>query len=125
MSLADYYGDSYPPELWETPAAPVAAARASAAAEFPATTLQVVAGAPGHYVPELRAAERPTNVTELRERARPVHPAPWAPGQYVPVGERGKRAHWDGADWRGGEAPTVPGGTVERSPADRSPRSDA
>jgi hypothetical protein len=194
MTDPGYYDTSYPPELWETPAAPVGAARAVPVLESPAApaagdleagafelepapssdpAAQVVgeaveltpeaaaaleargplpelpasayaedavpledaaaavpvysvsAGAPGSYSPAVTAAERPRNVTDLGERARPVAPFPWLPGQYVLVGERGKRAHWDGAAWRSGEAPqaadqggnapgTVPAGTVER-----------
>jgi len=166
VSLADYYDASYPPELWETPTAPVAAARPSAAEDegstVPAGTvlpvlqaadqqervllvdpdspvpgtletthadvpdvalpplLTVTAGSPGSYSPAVTPAERPRNVTELQTRGTPEPADPWAPGQYVPVGERGKRAHWDGEAWRSGEAPpfqtrarrTVPVGTV-------------
>lgn len=149
MSLADYYSDSYPPELWETPAAPVAAARQSAtdeggtvptgtvpplpaaedvqvsdqetvpgdaltdavddvqddAVELPAG-LTATAGTPGTYSPELPAGRRPRNVSDLVERGCTPDPIiPWAPGQSVPVGPRGKRAHWDGETWRSGEAP--------------------
>jgi len=141
MSLAGYYDESYPPELWETPAAPVAAAARSAGAEASSTVpggtvleasgpdqaeplgvgrlpegLVAHPGAPGTYSPALTAAARPRNVTELREYVTPALASPWAPGDYVPVGERGKRAHWTGEDWRLGEAPgTVPAGTVERA----------
>lgn len=125
-----YYDASYPPELWETPAPPVGAARPTAAAAVtPAATLVVAAGAPGSYSPELRAADRPRNVTELREQATPVAPFAWLPGQYILVGENGKRAHWDGTDWQRGEAVEVAGivpvGTVERSPAADPPWSEA
>jgi hypothetical protein len=76
-----------------------------------ARQLLVTAGAPGTYQPELRPAERPHNVTELRERAQPDGPTPWAAGQFVPVGTSGKRAHWDGQDWRSGESPGYPPAT--------------
>ena len=117
--FAGYYEASYPPELWETPAAPVGAASAPAAAGSPAATFTVVAGAPGSYGDDVKAADRPRNITDLDERATPADRAPWAAGQYVPVGERGKRAHWTGAAWKSGESPgypapgTVPAGTVE------------
>lgn len=189
MTLAGfgYYEESYPPELWETPAAPVGAARPAAdegstvpggtvlpatAAEvqgadqqegaleagpdspgavrtadgvehvgilpaaaalqgqvlevdpdspIPGTVetteadvpdvalpdfLTVTAGAPASYFPPVKPAERPRNVTELRQRAQPADPsAVWEPGQYVVVGENGKRAWWDGETWQRGEAP--------------------
>lgn len=123
--FAGYYDASYPPALWQQPQAPVGAAARSAAASAPAATLVVAAGAPGSYSPEQKAADRPRNIGELRERATPADPQPWAPGEYVLVGERGKRAHWDGTDWRQDEAPTVPTGTVERSAPAHPPRSDA
>lgn len=114
-TFADYYEDSYPPELWETPAAPVGAARS--AASDPAATFTVAAGEPGSYGDDVKATDRPRNITDLDERATPADPAPWAAGQYVPVGERGKRAHWTGSSWKTGESPgypdTVPAGTVE------------
>lgn len=125
MDLADYYSDSYPPELWETPAPPVGAARSAQTDGAPAATLTVAAGTPGSYVPDLKASDRPRNITELRERAVPSGDAtPWSPGQYVLVGENGKRAHWDGHGWQYGEAPaltsedtagTVPNGTVDEA----------
>jgi hypothetical protein len=74
-----------------------------------AELLTVAAGAPGDYSPALKASDRPRNITELRRRAQPVAPFAWLPGQYVLVGENGKRAHWDGATWQRG---TVPDGTV-------------
>lgn len=70
-----------------------------------AQSLRVDAGAPGTYSPAVTAAERPRNVTELTERAQPNGRAPWDAGQYVPVGSSGKRAHWTGDRWAGGESP--------------------
>jgi hypothetical protein len=68
-------------------------------------SLTVDAGTPGSYSPAVKASERPRNVTELVQRAVPNGRAPWDAGQYVPVGTSGKRAHWTGAEWRGGESP--------------------
>jgi len=115
-----YYDTSYPPSLWAPPEPPVAAARTvdrSAAEQSTAqleggtvgtSPLTVSAGTPGTYTPAVSAAERPRNVTELAQRARPADPAPWTDGQYVLVGTTGKRAHWTGELWRGGEASAPP-----------------
>jgi hypothetical protein len=132
-----YYEQSYPPSLWG--GVPLSAARDRSAAEqsvagdvgapTPATEpevtvgaslptvtsgvqLGVTAGSPGTYSPPVKASERPRNVTELRARAVPAYSRdPWEPGQYVQVGESGKRAHWDGNQWRAGESPGyAPGG---------------
>jgi hypothetical protein len=84
--------------------------------------LTVAAGTPGTYSPELRPQERPHNVTELRERARPDGLAPWAAGQFVPVGTSGKRAHWDGQDWRSGDSPGYPPATGSLPPLPYSAR---
>jgi hypothetical protein len=51
-------------------------------------------------------------VTELRERAKPATRDPWPAGAYVLVGTSGKRAHWDGDDWHGGESDLEPTDTV-------------
>lgn len=67
--------------------------------------LLVDAGAPGSYTPAVSAAERPRNLGELQQRAQPNGRAPWDTGQYVPVGTSGKRAHWTGTAWAGGESP--------------------
>lgn len=67
--------------------------------------LTVTAGAPGGYTPAVRAADRPRNITELSNQAEPADRAPWTVGQYVSVGTSGKRAHWTGTEWRGGESP--------------------
>lgn len=120
-AFAGYYDASYPPALWETPATAAAAKRSGGADGDPAATYTVAAGAPGSYLPDVKASARPRNITELREQADPSGAPPWSPGQYVLVGENGKRAHWDGTTWQYGEAPaltsedvtgTVPGGTV-------------
>lgn len=75
------------------------------------TRFVVSAGKPGSYDPEVPASERPRNVTELRERARPLEREPWLEGEYVLVGTTGKRAHWSGDDWHSGEAPAPEAGT--------------
>lgn len=108
-----YYDVSYPPELWESaPAAPpvVGAARRSASegdgtAETVSRVLTVSAGTPGGYEPEVAAVDRPRNLDELREQTRLDDPAPWPVGSFVPVGVKGKRAHWTGDDWAGGISP--------------------
>jgi hypothetical protein len=137
MTDPGYYDQSYPPSLW-APAEPVlAGARAAEDTPPPAETpappgggdaprtaagspppdeavtagtspLTVAAGAPGTYDPPQTPAQRPRNVTELRERARPADRAPWPEHAYVLVGESGKRAHWDGSDWRSGDSPGYP-----------------
>lgn len=62
-------------------------------------------GQPGTYEPDVKAALRPRNVTELQTRATPLTPEPWPAGAYVPMGERGKRGHWTGSSWKGGPSP--------------------
>lgn len=139
MTDPGYWDQSYPPSLWAAPAQPVTAAArdtstpaeddASSPAEDDASRvdarqlpggtvgtspLTVTAGSPGTYEPAVSAAQRPRNVTELRSRATPAGRAPWPAGAYVLVGESGKRAHWTGEDWRGGESP----GYVPESAAD-------
>jgi hypothetical protein len=76
--------------------------------------LLVLAGTPGQYQPAGKAATRPRNVTELNTAgAMPDPPSPWTAGQYVPVGTSGKRAHWNGEEWRGGESPGYPASPVQ------------
>jgi hypothetical protein len=76
--------------------------------------LLVLAGTPGQYQPAGKAAARPRNVTELNTAgAMPDPPSPWTAGQYVPVGTSGKRAHWNGEEWRGGESPGYPASPVQ------------
>jgi hypothetical protein len=116
--------DSYPPHLLRAPGTRPGAPRRGdpAAAETPAPPaatppvspgdrqepphlLLVTAGTPARYEPAVSVSARPRNVTELRERARPATPEPWPAGAYVLVGERGRRAHWNGSDWRLDESP--------------------
>lgn len=117
---AGYYDQSYPPSLWAGPASAARRTAAQTPAPAPAgvgagpggddaaglpSGLTVTAGTPGAYDPPQRPAERPRNLAELRERARPADAAPWPAGAYVTIGESGKRAHWTGGEWRGGESP--------------------
>lgn len=69
--------------------------------------LRLVAGPgrPGTYTPAVSAPQRPRNVTELGERVTPASPEPWPAGAYLLVGISGKRAHWTGSSWKGGESP--------------------
>lgn len=85
-----------------SPGGPAVVEQSAGTVEF---ELTVTAGRPGTYDPERTAATRPRNIGELRARARPADPAPWGPGEFVPVGRNGKRAHWSGEDWHSGEAP--------------------
>jgi hypothetical protein len=136
MTDPGYYEQSYPPSLWAQPVAAAASRRGgqqspspelvvtaedAAGAALPeapgqdgtveledARVLTVAAGAPGTYNPPQTPAQRPRNVTDLRERAQPVTRDPWPEGTYVQVGESGKRAHWTGTEWRSGESPGYP-----------------
>ena len=76
--------------------------------------LIVSAGEPGEYDPELSPADRPVNITVLREAAQPATQDPWPAGSYVLVGTSGKRAHWTGDEWKSGVSPGY------AAPADRS-----
>lgn len=143
-----YYSQSYPPSLWES-LPPVTAAAAGRTADgnlppmpesaypadavdlppatsSPSPELVVNAGKPGQYWPAVKASERPRNVTELGQRAQPSQPDPWPAGAYVLVGENGKRAHWTGDHWRGGDSPGYPApegpGDVEFPGLDDSPQ---
>jgi hypothetical protein len=102
-----YYESSYPPEIlrgYEAPEPPLVGAARRAATGYTGE-LTVTAGEPGAYEPDVAPADRPRNVTELRERARPVDTAPWPAEAYVLIGTSGKRAHWGGDDWHSGESP--------------------
>lgn len=111
MTSPAYYDESYPPEIlrgYVPPAEPPIVEGAARRTASSTSSLTVTAGEPGTYEPEVAPADRPRNVTELRERARVSDPAPWAEGEYVLVGTSGKRAHWSGEDWHGGESPGYP-----------------
>lgn len=79
--------------------------RSTPAVEDSVQPLTATAGAPGAYSPELAAADRPTNLEQLTSRVQLEDRAPWSAGAYIPVGVRGKRAHWSGTAWKGGESP--------------------
>jgi len=85
----------------------------SVQSEQPATVtrkpqrLRVSAGAPGSYDPELSAAERPRTIAELIAAAEPGTD-PWPAGSWVPLGTSGRRVHWTGSEWKGGESPGYP-----------------
>lgn len=78
--------------------------------------LTVTVGEPGTYDPQLSAADRPGNLTVLRDAARPATPQPWPAGSYVLVGTTGKRAHWTGSDWKGGASPGYAAPAVRSEP---------
>jgi hypothetical protein len=69
----------------------------------------VTPGQPGAYEPPVTPGDRPRNITELAARATPLTPEPWPAGAYIPVGERGKRAHWTGSSWKLKESPGYAG----------------
>lgn len=130
-----YYEQSYPPSLWAPAAPvtaartgagdasrtaagspapdgrpapdgpdPAGAAGRGDAAPLP-PGLTATAGQPGLYTPAVRAADRPRNMGELREQVIPDGSAPWPAGDYLLIGESGKRAHWSGTEWLAGESP--------------------
>jgi hypothetical protein len=133
--------DSYPPHLLRLPgSAPGSPARgrqeqAQVAVPAPAPVavapggqqdasqlLLATPGTPGAYAPAVSPRERPRNVTQLDRRVQPATPEPWPRGAYIQVGESGKRAHWTGTSWKGGESPgysagqTVVIGSVRSEP---------
>jgi hypothetical protein len=85
--------------------------------------LQVTAGEPGTYDPDLSPADRPVNMTVLRAAARPATDDPWPAGAYVLVGTSGKRAHWTGEEWHSGASPGY-AAPVDRSEPEQSQDAD-
>jgi hypothetical protein len=67
------------------------------------------AGSPGSYDPPVTGEDRPSTIAELNARATADPPTPWAEETFVPYGN-GKRAHWDGSEWRSHESPGYGGG---------------
>jgi hypothetical protein len=51
-------------------------------------------------------------VTELQARVQPATPEPWPAGAYLLIGVTGRRAHWTGTAWKGGESPGYAAGQV-------------
>lgn len=115
MTNPGYYDQSIPPALLAGRARPAAAVPAGGdlAAAAPTGAGQqppsprLLAG-PGGYSTPLKASQRPRNLQELTARADPQERAPWPEGASVPIGTSGKRAHWTGTEWRGGESPGYP-----------------
>lgn len=114
--------DSYPPHLLRLPgSAPGSPARgcpvpAQAAAPVLETVqpggqqeasqlLLATPGTPGRYEPAVSSSDRPRNITELRQRVQPATPEPWPAGAYILVSTTGRRAHWNGTDWKLKESP--------------------
>jgi hypothetical protein len=109
-----YYDQSVPPALLVggRRAAPARTASRPATADQQPSPLLVTAGTPGRYSPAGRATDRPHNVTALNTAGAVADPStPWTAGKYVQVGTSGKRAHWNGEEWRGGESPGYPATT--------------
>lgn len=69
-----------------------------------APSLRLTAG-PSGYTTAVKAADRPRNLEELAARVDLDDTAPWPAGAAVPIGTRGKRAHWTGTEWKGGDSP--------------------
>lgn len=92
-----------------TPGAPVAAGSSERGsggeAAPPALAPTAAPGQPGEYAPAVSGEQRPRSLTELSERYQPATPEPWPAGTYVLMGTSGKRAHWTGDRWKGGDSP--------------------
>jgi hypothetical protein len=115
--------DSYPPYLLRLPgSAPGSPARGRLEGGRPAQPVQLsqvaisvppalvaTPGTPGTYEPPVTPGERPRTIAELQARVTPVSPQPWPADAYLPMGERGKRAHWTGSSWKGGVSPGYAG----------------
>lgn len=90
-----------------TQTGPGDAARTAAGSPGPGpqpASLRLGAG-PGGYTSPVKASERPRNLGELQQRVQPVDPAPWPQGASLPMGTRGRTAHWTGSAWASGVSP--------------------
>lgn len=92
-----------------TPGGPVAAGSSESGSEDqtapPVSDLTAAPGRPGEYTPAVSAEQRPRNLMELADQYQPATPEPWPAGTYVLMGTSGKRAHWTGDRWKGGDSP--------------------
>lgn len=119
MTDPGYYDQSIPPALLAGGARPASQQRTASrpASDQQPSPLLVRAGEPGQYVPAVKPTARPRNVTELNTAGVTADPdSPWTAGQYVTVGTSGKRAHWNGEEWRGGESPGFPATVAQAEP---------
>jgi hypothetical protein len=108
--------ESYPPALLvggpvsasrmraRVPAGGGPAAAAPAGTGSQASSLRLAASPAGYSV-TVRGADRPRNLQELAERVQLEDTNPWPAGASLPMGARGKVAHWTGTEWRGGASP--------------------
>jgi hypothetical protein len=104
MTDPGYYDQSIPPALLVGRAGRASApAPRRASAPAGGSALQLSAR-PGGYSPSVPAAGRPKNLQEL-QRVTADPQEPWAAGTSVPIGVRGKRAHWTGEAWKLGLSP--------------------
>lgn len=103
MTDPGYYDTSIPPALLVGRGRRVSAP-ARAAVTRSASGARLTAGPEG-YAPAVKAPERPRNLQELQERVEPLSREPWAVGASVPIGVRGKMAHWTGTEWKTGRSP--------------------
>ena len=69
-------------------------------------------GAPGAYDPPVSPADRPRTVADMQARVQPATPEPWSAGAYLLMGTTGRRAHWTGDHWKGGESPGYAAGEL-------------
>lgn len=67
-----------------------------------------LAASPAGYTTPVKATDRPRNLAELAERVQLDDEAPWPHGASLPMGARGKVAHWTGENWKGGVSPGYP-----------------
>jgi hypothetical protein len=88
-----------------TPDAPVAAGSSGSGGEAAPPVLVAAPGQPGEYDPAVSPEGRPRSLAELSDRYQPATTEPWPAGSYVLMGTSGKRAHWTGDRWKGGDSP--------------------